>query len=207
MAITNENSERSFLHELVTEVINQRDFLLVAINEYSSESPERCKAVQSVSPRYKDLPDMWGYAIKQASEIGQLSVLAPLIENLQKAHKNFIDISDKCANTSGQLANALENHCEATNRLINYLPAIESASLIARTTSITPAEIGRNTTPAKPGMFKRISGWIFKKTWHVIVAIIVAIIGSLIAAILLDIFGDFGWLERIKAFIYNILQL
>jgi len=71
----------------------------------------------------------------------------------------------------------------------------------------TPAEKGRNTAPAKRGMFKRIIGWIFKKTWHLIVAIIVAIIGSFIAAILIDIFGDFGWIERIKAFIYNILQL
>jgi ABC-type phosphate transport system permease subunit len=50
----------------------------------------------------------------------------------------------------------------------------------------------------------RISRWIFKKTWHLIVAIIVAIIGSLIAAILLDIFGNLGWTERITDFIYRI---
>jgi len=51
-----------------------------------------------------------------------------------------------------------------------------------------PAETGRNTTPAKRGMFKRITVWIFKKTWHLIVAIIVAIIGSFIAAILIRYF-------------------
>lgn len=57
------------------------------------------------------------------------------------------------------------------------------------------------------GKVKKIIGWIFKKTSHFIGAIIVAIIGGLFVAILIDIFGDFGWLEQFKAFIYNILRL
>jgi len=52
-------------------------------------------------------------------------------------------------------------------------------------------------------LFKKIICWIFKKTSHVIIAIIV----GLIVAILVDIFADFGWIERIKAVIYKILQL
>ena len=56
-------------------------------------------------------------------------------------------------------------------------------------------------------LFKKIIGWIFKKTSHVIGAVIIAIIGGLIVAILFDIFADFGWVERIKAVIYKILQL
>ncbi len=54
---------------------------------------------------------------------------------------------------------------------------------------------------------KKITGWIFKKTSHVIGAVIIAIIVGLIVAILVDIFADFGWIERIKAVIYKILQL
>ncbi len=54
-------------------------------------------------------------------------------------------------------------------------------------------------------ILKKITGWLFKKTFYLIGAIIVTIIGGLIVAVLIDIFGDFGWLERIKAVIYNIL--
>lgn len=50
-------------------------------------------------------------------------------------------------------------------------------------------------------------GCLFEKTSNLIGAIIVAIIGGLIVAILIDIFGDFGWIERIKSVIYKILQL
>ena len=55
--------------------------------------------------------------------------------------------------------------------------------------------------PALRQRIKKITGWIFKKTWHIIVAIVV----GLIVAILIGIFGDFGWLEQIKDFIYKIL--
>lgn len=54
------------------------------------------------------------------------------------------------------------------------------------------AEPEPGTAPAKGmakiGWLKRIAVWIFKKTWHLIVAIIVAIIGSFIAAILIRYF-------------------
>ncbi len=78
-----------------------------------------------------------------------------------------------------------------------------------------PAETKQDIPPAKgkkkkakiASLFKKIFGWIFKKTSHVIGAVIIAIIGGLIVAILVDIFADFGWIERIKAVIYKILQL
>lgn len=65
-----------------------------------------------------------------------------------------------------------------------------------------------NTTPAKRHkkkakiccLFKKITGWIFKKTWHFICAVVVAVFAAVIAAIVVDIFADFGWIERIKAF-------
>ena len=65
------------------------------------------------------------------------------------------------------------------------------------------AETERKIAPAKRCWIKKIAGCIFKKTRHFIGAISV----SLIVAVLIAIFGEFGWLERIKAFIYNILQL
>lgn len=69
-------------------------------------------------------------------------------------------------------------------------------------------ETGQDTTRAKCwSIVKKITGWLFKKTSRLIGAIIVAIIGGLIVAVLIDIFGDFGWIERIKAFIYEIIQL
>jgi len=67
-----------------------------------------------------------------------------------------------------------------------------------------PAEPEQRTAPAKRRRIKKITGWIFKKTWRLIVAIIVALIAGLIVAVLIDIFADLGWLDRIKAFIYNI---
>ncbi|MBW8039451.1 MAG: biotin transporter BioY [Planctomycetes bacterium] len=70
-----------------------------------------------------------------------------------------------------------------------------------------PAGAEGNNAPDKCQIIKRITGWIFKKTSHFIWTLIVSIIAGLIVAVLVDIFGEFGWLERIKAFIYNILQL
>lgn len=74
--------------------------------------------------------------------------------------------------------------------------------------SQVPAEAEQNTPPAKQWrkVIKNITGWIFKKTSHFIGTLIVTIIGGLIVAILIDIFGDFGWLQSIKEFIYNILH-
>jgi len=66
----------------------------------------------------------------------------------------------------------------------DLVSTIEKGELKAK----KPAETEQDTTPAKRGMFKRITVWIFKKTWHLIVAIIVAIIGSFIAAILIRYF-------------------
>ena len=57
------------------------------------------------------------------------------------------------------------------------------------------------------GKVKKIIGRVFKKTSHLIITIIIAIIGGLIVVILVDIFNDFGWLERSKTFIYNVLRL
>lgn len=59
--------------------------------------------------------------------------------------------------------------------------------------------------PEKKGMAKRIIGWILKKTWHFVVTIIGAIVVGIIVTVVIDILGDFGWIEQIKAFIYNVL--
>jgi len=58
---------------------------------------------------------------------------------------------------------------------------------------------------AAPFRRRRITGWIFKKTSHLICVIIIAVIASVIAAIVVDIFADFGWIGRIKDFIYRIV--
>ena len=65
-----------------------------------------------------------------------------------------------------------------------------------------PAETKGDTTPAKRWriVIKKITGWIFMKTSH----LIGTIIAGLIVAVLIYIFGEFGWLERIKAFIEKI---
>lgn len=67
--------------------------------------------------------------------------------------------------------------------------------------NLKPAETKRNAVPAKCWGIKRI----FKKTSHFILTIIGAIFVTVIAAIAVDIFADFGWLQSIKAFIYGIL--
>jgi hypothetical protein len=47
---------------------------------------------------------------------------------------------------------------------------------------------------------------IIGKLLKIIASIIGAIVVSVIAAIVVDIFTDFGWLQSIKEFIYNIFQ-
>ena len=121
------NNGVSHIHNLVKTVIEQAGCLRQAVNQYPPLSVERDKEIQSVAPRYTKLPDMWGYAIKQASEIGLVSVLGPL-EDLQKAHNNLIDVSVDCRPDSSKWVTDFTNHCEAINRLTNYLLAVESAS-------------------------------------------------------------------------------
>jgi hypothetical protein len=69
------------------------------------------------------------------------------------------------------------------------------------------ASTDQNAAPAKHWGIKRITGWIFRKASHFILTVIVAIFVAVIAAIAVDIFADFGWLQSIKAFIYSILRL
>jgi len=57
----------------------------------------------------------------------------------------------------------------------------------------------------KKGMAKKIIGWIFKKASHFIFAVFVTIVGTVIAAIVVDIFADFGWIERIETIVRKIL--
>lgn len=61
------------------------------------------------------------------------------------------------------------------------------------------------TDLAKGLWYKRIIGWIFKKTSHIVYTIVAFVFTTIAAVILVDIFADFGWLEPIKAFIYKIL--
>lgn len=52
---------------------------------------------------------------------------------------------------------------------------------------------------------KQIISWICKKTSHIVYVVIAFFVTTIFAAILVDIFADFGWLHSIKAFIYKIL--
>lgn len=63
-----------------------------------------------------------------------------------------------------------------------------------------PAETEQKDTAAKYWRIvtKKIIGWIFKKTSNFICAVIITVVGTVIAAIVVDIFADFGWIERIK---------
>jgi len=68
-------------------------------------------------------------------------------------------------------------------------------------------EVGRSTETERKvtSQLKNIIGWIFKKTWHLICAIIIAVVAAIIAAIIVDIFADLGWIEWIKTIFHNIL--
>jgi hypothetical protein len=52
--------------------------------------------------------------------------------------------------------------------------------------------------------YKRVICWIFKKTSHFILTLIITIISGLLVAVVTDILGDFGWIGKIKIIIYNI---
>jgi len=80
------------------------------------------------------------------------------------------------------------------NTLENHLYHVK-----ADLASKNPAETKQDTTPDR-GKIKKIIGWIFKKAWHLISTII------FILAALLTCLYYLGWLEQIKAFIYNILR-
>ena len=67
------------------------------------------------------------------------------------------------------------------------------------------ASAKKNVTTTKRRWYKKVIGWILKKTSHLILTVIVAIFATVVAAIVVDIFADFGWLQSIKAFIYSIL--
>lgn len=79
-------------------------------------------------------------------------------------------------------------------------PATQPAVLSA---TEKPAEPEQKTTPAKCwGIWtcvKRIPRWIC--------GFFIAVFVAVIAAIVIDIFADLGWLDSIKAFIYNILSV
>ncbi len=62
------------------------------------------------------------------------------------------------------------------------------------------AQIAREELKNKEKVNSSITGWIFKKTSHLIAVII------FLLAALLTIFHYLGWLEPIRAFIYNILR-
>ena len=96
----------------------------------------------------------------------------------------------------------LKQISDVDNAKEKELKAVETAALDSVSLMRKIAETERDTTLAKCWrIVKKITGWLFKKTS----CLIGAIIGSLIVAILIDVFGDFGWLEQIKAFIDKIL--
>lgn len=60
----------------------------------------------------------------------------------------------------------------------------------------------KQETERKVGsLLKKITGWVFEQTWH----LVATIIGGLIVAIIIYIFREFGWLERIKEFVYRMV--
>ncbi|MHC4463653.1 MAG: hypothetical protein ACYS30_19815 [Planctomycetota bacterium] len=81
--------------------------------------------------------------------------------------------------------------------------ALRAGSKIAKAETEKPAETERNTTPTICwrlwSCVKRIPRWIC--------GLVIAVFFAVIAAIVVEIFADFGWLERITNFIYKILQL
>lgn len=57
---------------------------------------------------------------------------------------------------------------------------------------------GEKTDLAKRPWYKGVISWIFKKTSHIVCAIIFFIISTIAATILIDFLANFGWLERIE---------
>lgn len=132
-------------------------------------------------------------------------------KDLDDLYRKAGDVDYERSKTGGE-ANILK--CQAQTAAKNFAQELRLVNGIVESlreqieNSKKPEETEQDITPSKRrGTIKKITGWLFKKTSHVIGAIIVAIIGGLIVAILVDIFVDFGWLERIKAVIYKILQL
>jgi len=50
----------------------------------------------------------------------------------------------------------------------------------------------------KERWYKRIISWIFKKTSHVVYAVIAFVVTTVAGVILIDILANFGWFERIE---------
>ncbi len=137
---------------------------------------------------------------------------APQFEDRVK--KNYSDINKKIQEIVGKCGQDPLN--PPPNPAIPYGEMTELRRYIEELVEdlrfCVKAETEQDITPdkgkAKIGQcIKKIIGWIFKKTFHLIIAIIITIIGGLIVAILIDIFGDFGWLEQSKTLIYNVLRL
>lgn len=170
-----------------------------AIVEVLNQTAETCrKAKAKLDPE----PYLW-----EASEslktilVGRIYDYMAYIDKTMRGkdwpeHKIRLRVSDKIA----KMSELVEQHAAAVN-LISVSPQ-------PQTPLEKPAETKQDITPIEKEKEKfKIIGWLLKKTSRLVGAIIVAIIGGLIVAILIDIFGDFGWLEGIKTFIYKILHV
>jgi hypothetical protein len=114
----------------------------------------------------------------------------------------LLDFVDRCESDPSSV-NRYERKKFRT-ALIRYKELLKGEA----TSAEKPAETKKDIAPIEKEKEKfKIIGWLLKKTSHLVGAIIVAIIGGIIVAILIDIFGDFGWLEGIKTFIYKILYV
>jgi hypothetical protein len=156
--------------------------------------------------------------IKQLPVEGQLHVLGHyenlsnyVFSRLRSCLKNniggFLDVSP---GEQERTYKEVVDLSEFLTDVIELYPAKDTDTQTGRVQddldSTKPEETKQNVTPAKCwGIIKRIPRWIFKKTSHFILTVIVAIFVAVIAAIAVDIFADFGWLQSIKAFIYSIL--
>lgn len=172
--------------QIRADILKETGFIL------SPEESEENKAVQSYlskDPTFNDRLSRLDKEIhKVLKEINKLAGNNTSDGKLIDIYCKLRDIPrqqqyDEVSYSFTDLADIIFGNC---NRL--YTSVDNVIKTLENIQTKTESETWQNNTPAKRGMFKRITIWIFKKTWHLIVAIIVAIIGSFIAAILIRYF-------------------
>jgi len=127
--------------------------------------------------------------------------MAALRDNLKDGYKKMLGVANQCDRERIDYRGDLP-----TYPIRDFKAAAAEFYKVVNAVCIKANGELKNTVPDR-GTVKKIIGWVFKKTSHLIIAIIFVIISGLILAIVVDIFNDFGWLERSKTFIYNILRI
>lgn len=127
-----------------------------------------------------------------------------IAKDLEEAYYRFInDVS--MLSTIKETDKLYDKLFSLQYNLDDLATTLRTGAEIAKAETKQPAETKPDTTRAKCWrLVRKITGWIFKKTSHFIFAIFVAVVVAVIAAIVVDVLADFGWLERIKSFIYDL---